>query len=142
MKRALILTVLLSGCSTMATSQDYKSNGEEVFDVIFKSINLPLKDEPLCNVISTTRKSESLSLGQHLATNLSVSYESKNTVEIKSACAPSKFETKSKEILDVLDCKIEILEKSKKGEFISSSMIAFSTDLNKTRVLPGSVRCF
>ena len=41
-----------------------------------------------------------------------------------------------------LDCKIEILEKSKKGEFISGSMIAFVTDLNKTWVLPGSVRCF
>ena len=142
MKLAIALMVLLSGCSTIASSQDSPSNGEAVFDAVLKSSNLPLKDEPLCNVVSTTRKNESITLGQQLATNLSVSYESKNTVEIKTSCAPSKFETKDKAILDVLDCKIEVLEKSKKGEFISSSMIAFATDLNKTRVLAGSVRCF
>lgn len=142
MKLAIALTVLLAGCSTIASSQNLPSDGEAVFDAVLKSSNLPLNDEPLCNGVSTAQENESLTLGQQLATNLSVSYESKNTAEIRTSCAPSKFETKDKAILDVLDCKIEVLEKSKKGEFISSSMIAFATDLNKTRVLAGSVRCF
>ena len=142
MKLAIALTVILSGSSAMAACELCKPNGEEVFDILFNSIHLPLDKEPLCNMKSITRGGGSINLGQYLATTLSLSYATKNKVEIKSACGRSKHEADSQEIVEVWDCKVEIFETSQEGEFVSSAMIAFAVDLNKTNILAGSLRCF
>lgn len=142
MKPCLFVIILLFGCSTVTVTSAEKPSGEEIFDLILMNSSLPLQNEPLCNVESFTRKSESLTLGKHFSTNLSVSYESDNQISIKSSCSRSKHDFSKTDVIHVWDCKIEILETSKNGAFISSSMIAFASDLEKSKIIGGSIRCF
>jgi len=132
----------LVGCSSVTVTSAEKPTGEEIFDLISKSSAISLKNEPLCNVKSFTRKNENLTLGEHFSTNLSVSYENDNKVKIKSSCSLSKHDLSEIEVIDVWDCKFEVLESSLSGEFISSSIIAFAINLGKSKIIPGSIRCF
>lgn len=141
MKPALLLLVCLSGCTNTAPADTQKPDGEQVFDVLFKSLDLPLDKEPMCNLQSTTRSDESITLGQHLATIMSLTYESDAIVTVSSSCAQSKHEDKNGGVIDIWDCKLEIMENSQDGQSISSSMIAFSTPLDKISVITGSLRC-
>jgi hypothetical protein len=100
-----------------------------------------MKSEPSCDGASDSRKKLHVTLGEVLSTNLSASYDSNNVTTIKSYCNPSKFEDGNK-VLDVWDCSIEVLENDKNGDFISSSIITFSSNLEITQILPGSIRCF
>lgn len=142
MRRYIIFSLLIAGCSTATVTSAEKPTGEEALDLLLMSSSLSLKHEPLCEQESITRKSESLTLGQHLATNLSVSYKTINEVKVKSSCLKSKHDLSDSQTIDVWDCKFEVLESDKNGNFISSSMIAFSADIEKTKVIPGSIRCF
>ena len=142
MKPRFLFIILLVGCSSITVTSAEKPSGEEIFDLVLKSSSLPLQNEPLCNAKSFTRKSENLTLGEHLSTNLSVSYESDNQVGIKSSCERSKHDLSETDVIEVWDCKLEILETSKNGAFISSSMIAFASDIEKSKIISGSVRCF
>ena len=137
----MLVVIFLTGCSTIAVGNTAKPSGEEIFDILFANLHLPIDNEPLCNMKSTTREHESITLGQHLATIFSVSYASDSIITIKSSCGRSKHESKNKEVIDIWDCDIEVLENNRDGEFISSAMIAFSTPLDKTELLPGSLRC-
>lgn len=138
----MALTLVLSGCSAMAAFDSLpKPTGEEVFDILLANSDLPLDGEPLCEILSATRKDTPITLGQHLATVLSVSYENPNTVQVKTSCTTTKHEDESHGVIDAWDCQLEVLEEDTKGEFISSSMIAFSTGKAKNRLLPGSLRC-
>lgn len=137
------LTLALSGCSAMAALDSLpKPTGEEVFDILFANSDLSLDGEPLCEMQSATKEKTPISLGQHLATVLSVSYENPNTVQINTSCTATQYEDESHGVMDAWDCQVEVLEEDTKGQFISSSMIAFSTGLAKKQLLPGSLRCF
>lgn len=142
MKIIFALAIALQGCAVFAYEPVKPPGGEAVFDILLKNSNLPLKYEPLCNMSSATRGSDDITLGEHLATILSVSYESNNTVALKSSCELSKFEEKTGKAIDAWDCKLEMLETNKAGEFISSAMVAFSISLDKTTMIHGSLRCF
>ncbi len=142
MKPSLFFIILLVGCSSVTLTSAEKPSGEEIFDLVLRNSSLPLQNEPLCDVKSFTRKGENLTLGEHFSTNLSVSYESNNQVSIISSCSRSKHDLSETDVIEVWDCKLEILETSKKGTFISSSMIAFSSDLEKSKIIEGSIRCF
>lgn len=142
MKLSLIFILLLAGCSSLTVTSAEKPSGEEVLDLVLKNSSLPLENEALCEVKSFSRNGENLTFGEHLATNLSVSYESDNVVRIKSSCSRSKHDLGKTDVIEVWDCKLEILESSESGAFISSSMIAFATDLDKSKIIAGSIRCF
>lgn len=142
MKILLAFAIALQGCAVFAGEPVKPPSGEIVFDILLKNSNLPLKNEPLCNMSSATRNSNGITLGEHLATIFSVSYESNNTVALKSSCELSKVEEKTGKVIDAWDCKLEMLETNKAGEFISSAMVAFSISLDKTRMIYGSLRCF
>lgn len=141
MSKPVFLVLLLTGCSAVTSSDKTAPTGEQVFDLLFNHLDRQLDKEPFCNMASATRAGTTLTLGQHLATVLSISHESKNAVTLQSSCAPSKHETESENVIDTWDCKIEVLEKNRENEFISSAMIAFSTTLDKTMMVKGSLRC-
>ena len=141
MKRAVVLIVLLSACSKTVPADAPKPDGQRVFDILFSSIELALSEEPLCDMVSASRKNAAITLGQHLATILSPSYESESVVTIKSSCMPSKHEYEDGGIVDVWDCQLEVLENSQDGDSISSSMILFSTLMDDSEIIKGSLRC-
>lgn len=147
MNKRIFLVLLLAGCSAVASNEKTASDktapsGEQVFDILFSNLDRRLDQEPLCDVKSATREGKTMTLGEHVATVLSLSHESKNSVTLESSCNPSKHEAESGRIIDIWDCKIEVLEKNTESDFISSSMIAFSTTLDKAVMVKGSLRCF
>ncbi len=141
MKYVIILFVIFSTSSVIASEVPKSPSGEEVFDALFNGLGVTLGEEPLCNMESITRKNPKITLGQHLSTILAVSYESKNISTMKSSCQLSKFEGKDGKVLDIWDCKIHINESNENKEFISSSTIAFNMTLDKTKLIKGSLRC-
>ncbi|HEY5603111.1 MAG TPA: hypothetical protein VIM41_08395 [Gammaproteobacteria bacterium] len=141
MKKLLTFIILLHGCSVFAVDNPQPPSGEAVFDILLNNSNRPLSKEPLCNMKSGTRKNVDVTLGQHLATLLSVSYETKNIVSLTSSCALSKHDN-SGVIVDAWDCKLEMNETNASGEFISSAMVAFTLSVDKSKFINGSLRCF
>lgn len=139
MRPLLALVVWFACCSCLASDAARAPTGEEVFDLIFKNSNVSLRTEPLCNLKSTTRPGQ-LTLGGHLATVLATSYGTRNTVNLKSECVASKYEAPDGSAKDGWECRIEMLE-TKKSEFISSASIAFAVSLDRTKLIPGSLRC-
>ncbi len=142
MKLFLLALLALSGCSSTAFSDNRKPTGEDVFDILLKNAELSLSTEPLCDISSATRKKMHITLGEHLATVLSVSHETANKVTMSSSCDKTKFEDDAGSLIDVWDCKVEVHEANPQGQFISSSMIAFSAELEDHNLVRGSVRCF
>ncbi|MGD8886430.1 MAG: hypothetical protein PVF34_12470 [Gammaproteobacteria bacterium] len=140
MKKMLIFILMLNGCAARAAENDRPPNGEELFDILFSNTGLSLKGEPRCNVKSMTRENTDITLGQHLATIMSLSHESDNRVTLASACSLSKDDSSGK-VVDVWDCKLEMNESDKAGTFISSAMVAFYLSLDKTKLINGSIRC-
>lgn len=144
MKNAGILwTALIAGSACASASETMTPPAaEQVFQILLQNIALPLDGEPNCQQTSAARPGQSLTLGQHFATNLSVSYATDHNVTLLSSCLESKMELGDGKLQPVWDCKIEILEQDSKGEFISSSMIAFYLTTDGTALLPGTLRCF
>lgn len=141
MNKLAFLALLLAGCSAVALNDKTVPSGEQVFDLLFSHLDRRLDQEPLCDMKSATREGKTLTLGQHVATVLSLSHGNKNAVILQSSCDPSKHEAESGRVVDTWDCKIETLEKNSENEFVSSSTIAFSTPLDKTVIIKGSLRC-
>lgn len=133
MKRLLILTVIISSCSSYASKNVSSPTGEEVFNVLFKSSNFDLKEEPLCSADYT--------IAEYMSLILSTSYNNKNTSKITSSCSLSKFDSSDNTVLGVWDCNVQVNETNQEFGFISSASIKFSMSLNKTRLLKGSIRC-
>ena len=131
----------LIGCAIAAPGMGEKPTGEELFDLLISNANLSLKDEPGCDAASPSRNRSHITLGELLSTNLSASYDEGNVTQIRSYCEPSKFDVSDKKTIDVWDCSVDILENDKKGEFVSSTEIRFSTDLSKSKIISGSFRC-
>lgn len=141
MIRIIPFIFLFYGCSTLATDAT-APDGEQVFRLLLGSGNIRLQDEPLCNVVSLTRKNGETLLLDHLATVLSTSYGSKNVNTFASSCSKSRHETSDGEVVEIWDCNLQINETSPEGEFISSSMVAFGVAIDKSAILPGTLRCF
>lgn len=142
MKDKLLIALLVAGGACASTSTVTPPPAEQVFGVFMQNMALPLSSEPDCQQASAANPTQSLTLGQHFATNLSVSYASDNNVSVKSSCAASKFEQENGQLQPVWDCKIELQEQDAQGEFISSSMTAFYLTADSKTLLPGSLRCF
>lgn len=141
MNKFFALIFFLSGCSAMALDKPSPLTGEEFYEILFKNMDIPLANEPYCDVVSVSRGAAGITLGQHVATILSVSYQAKNTVKLGASCEQSKYE-ETGGVVDVWECKFEMNEENVKGEFISSAMVAFSVSLDKARYIQGSLRCF
>jgi len=141
MIRVIPFIFLFYGCSTLATDGS-PPDGEEVFRLLLSNANISLKNEPLCNMTSVTKINGEMLLVDHLATVLSTSYLSKNTNTFASSCSKSKHETKDGKIIEIWDCNLQIKESSPDDEFISSSMVAFGISIDKSKFLPGTLRCF
>ena len=139
--RILILIIpLLYSCASIAVDRTPPS-GEIIFDILLSIRDIKLNDEPLCRMVSTTRSTDSLTLGNHLSKILSTSYNSSTINTIKTSCALSKHEISNK-IIDIWDCQLQIMETSEAGEFISSSMVAFGINAKSLIYQPGTLRCF
>jgi hypothetical protein len=141
MNKFLALIFFLTGCSAMALDNPSPPTGEEFYELLLNNANIPLSKEPNCDVISVSRGAAEITLGQHVATILSVSYQTKNTVKLGASCEQSKHDAIGGAI-DVWDCKWEMNEENAKGEFISSAIVAFSVSLDKAKFIQGSLRCF
>lgn len=141
MIRIVPFIFLFYGCSILATDVA-APDGEQVFRLLLGSGHIKLKDEPLCNVISISKKNGEPLLRDHLATVLSTSYDSKNVNSFTSSCARSRHETNDGQIVQIWDCNLQVNETSSDGEFISSSMVAFGISLDKSEILAGTLRCF
>ena len=142
MKYLIILVVFTMSCSSYASKSATPPTGEEVYDALFRSLNLNLDKEPLCEMTSVSRGKTSISLGDHLATIFSTAHASKNTTTIKSSCSLSKFEDSKGNVTDAWDCSLQVNETNNKHEFISSSTVAFNITLDKKILIPGNLRCF
>lgn len=140
MKIIFLVLPLLFSCSTVAEDKSIP-NGEVFYDVLFSIQELILSNEPLCNLTSVTRKNTKITLGNHLSTVLSTSYNTNTKNSISSSCSLSKHENKNKVIVDIWDCKLEVSEKNTKGDFISASMIAFGINTKSMKYQPGTLRC-
>jgi len=140
MKILIIVIPLLYSCASIAVDKT-PPQGEMIYDILLSIRDVRLNNEPLCRVVSTTRNAENLTFGNHLSTIFSTSYNSSTINTIKSSCALSKHEESNK-ITDIWDCKFEIAESSKEGEFISSSMVAFGVNAKSLNYQPGTLRCF
>ncbi len=138
----LIWVAILAGSACAAPAAKTPPAAEQVWQLFIQNMALPLSAEPNCQQVSAADPAQSLTLGQHFATNLSVSYTTEHTVSFSSSCAASKMELDDDQLQAIWDCKIEILEQDKQGEFISSSMTAFYLNMDGTALLPGSLRCF
>ena len=136
-----IVIFLLVGCAVAAPGAKDKPTGEEVFDLLLSSAQLSLKDEPGCDSSSPSRGKAHITLGELLSTNFSASYDKDNVTKIRSYCEPSKFDVSDKKTIDVWDCSVDVMENNKEGEFVSSTEIRFSIDMNKSRIIQGSIRC-
>lgn len=141
MKSLIVILTLLTGCSAIAADTSKPPTGEEVFDAIFSSTKIDLSQEPLCNTGSATRNKNTITLGEHISTILSLSYENENLVSIKSSCELSKTEPSKGKIVDAWDCKLQINESNTDGEFISSATIAFDLSIDKEAILKKTLRC-
>jgi len=141
MKILLLVVSFLYGCSTVAGNKTPLS-GELFYDVLLSMRDIKLSKEPLCNLSSVTRNTSELTFGNHLSTILSTTYSTNTSNKISSSCSISKFEKENKVIIDIWDCKLEIKEISNKGDFISSSMIAFGINAEKLEYQTGTLRCF
>lgn len=142
MKNPALLALLFTACACAGPAAVTPPQAEQVFGVFMQNMALPLSNEPNCQQTSAANPAQSLTLGQHFATNLSVSYASDNNVSVKSSCTASKFEQENGQLQPVWDCKIELQEQDAQGEFISSSMTAFYLTADSKTLLPGSLRCF
>lgn len=140
MRRCFAIGAIALACSSSALADPRPPTGEEVFDLLLRSASLPLRKEPLCSVKSA-KWGDSITLGQQLATILSVSHQSPNRVSLKSSCEPSKNEQPGKPPSDAWDCKVEMLESSESGEFISSALVAFLVSQDRSTLIAGSLRC-
>ncbi|WP_213998514.1 hypothetical protein [Arsukibacterium sp.] len=138
----LICIALLTGSACAAQADKVPPSAEQVWQLFLQNMTLPLSAEPNCQQVSATKPTERMTLGQHFATNLSVSFATEHNVSFSSSCEASKMELGDGQLQPVWDCKIEILEQDAQGEFISSSMTAFYLDMDATALLPGSLRCF
>ena len=116
--------------------------GEQVLDALFANTALNLAKEPDCKQFSASRNTDQVTLGEHLATILSVSYQSKNKVSVATHCAASKYEAKPGQVIDVWDCALEMKETNPTGNFISSAMVSFYLTKDKHYLIPGGIRCF
>jgi len=141
MTKIIPFVFLFYGCSTLATDGS-PPDGEVVFRLLLNSGYISLKNEPLCNVTSLAKKNEETLLVDHLATVFSTSYLSKNINTFASSCSKSKHETKDGKIIEIWDCNLQIKETSPDDEFVSSSMVAFGISIDKSKFLPGTLRCF
>ena len=141
MKILFFLLPILYSCSTEAGNK-IPPSGELFYDILLSMSDIKLSEEPLCNLSSVTRKTNHLTFVNHLSTILSTSYTTNTTNTISSSCTISKHEKKNKVIIDIWDCKLEIKETSNKGDFISSSMIAFGINPKKMEYQAGTLRCF
>ncbi|WP_152663135.1 hypothetical protein [Arsukibacterium ikkense] len=138
----LIWVALVTGSACAAPVAEAPPAAEQVWQLFLQNMALPLSAEPNCQQVSAANPTQSLTLGQHFATNLSVSFATENSVSFSSSCTASKMELSDGKLQPVWDCKIEILEQDAQAEFISSSMTAFYLNANGTALLPGSLRCF
>lgn len=141
MKILFFILPLLYSCSTVAGNKPPPS-GELFYDVLLSIRDIKLSKEPLCNITSVTRSTSDLTFGNHLSTILSTSYATNTINTISSSCSASKYEKKNKTTIDIWDCKLEIKETSNKGDFISSSMVAFGINAENMEYQTGTLRCF
>jgi hypothetical protein len=142
LSRILAICLLALSCSSSASADSRPPTGEEVFDLLFANVSLPLGKEPLCTPTSATRGTSEINLGQHLATILSVAHQASNKVSLRSSCEPSKAEGPGGSTEDVWDCRLEMLEATESGEHVSSAMVAFHVSQDRSKLLAGSLRCF
>jgi len=140
MKRIFLVLFLLQGCAAIAGTKP--PTGEQVLDELFKNTSLALSQEPDCKQFSATRNTSEVTLGQHLATILSVSYQSNNIVSLSSSCSDSKYEASNAKLIDVWDCKFEMKESNPGGEFISSALVSFYLSKDTLSLIKGGIRCF
>lgn len=141
MKALLFVLPLLYSCSTIANNKAPPS-GELFYDVLLNMRDIKLSNEPLCDLTSVFRNTSDLTFGNYLSTILSTSYKTNSTNTIYSSCSISKFEKKNKMLITIWDCKLEIKETSSKGDFISSSIIAFGINTENMKYQSGTLRCF
>ena len=139
-KKIIMAILLLQGCAAVADTG--APTGEQVLDALFTNTTLNLAKEPDCKQFSAARNTDQVTLGEHLATILSVSYQSKNKVSVTTHCSASKYEAKPGKINDVWDCALEMKETNPTGEFISSAMVSFYLTKDTHRLIPGGLRCF
>jgi hypothetical protein len=142
MIKLIIVLFLLHGCATYAGDNNLPPSGEELFDALLKNGGIKLSSQPLCNEKSVSRDLQDVTLAQHLATILSLSYDTKNTVSLKSSCSKSKYQASAEIIEHVWDCKLEMMEVNADGTFVSSAMLAVNLSLEKKEMISGSLRCF
>lgn len=143
MKQFALVALLLTGCSCISHSGSSPTppSGGAVFASLLTNMNYSLKNEALCQVTSASQPNTPLTLGQHLATAFSLSYQSTNSLTISSQCNLSKYETENGQVKDMWDCSLNLVENNPKNEFISNSNIAFGLDLKTLSLIPNTIRC-
>ncbi|WNO09483.1 hypothetical protein [Teredinibacter sp. KSP-S5-2] len=143
MKQLALVALLLTGCSCISHSGSSPTppSGEAVFASLLANMSYSLKDEPLCQVTSASQPDMALTLGQHLATAFSLSYQSTNSLSVSSQCNLSKYETKNGQVKDMWDCSLNLVEHTPAKEFVSNSNIAFGLDLKTLSLIPNTIRC-
>lgn len=135
MRVVFVLVILLSGCASYAA----QPQGNDVIRLLFENAELSLSSEPLCSMVDA--QGQTLKFKEYLSQVLSVAYENTHQVSIKTFCSESKQELDNHKIIDIWDCRLEVLESNSNGDFISSSNIAMGVSKQTMQFIPGSLRC-
>lgn len=141
MKRLLVMVLMVCGCSAQAVDHSTAPSGEAMFDALLNASQVVLNSEPLCDMKSATRPTAQITLGQHLATVLSMSYGNTNATQIASSCGKSFHAGQDGKPLGIWDCKMELMEVDANGKFVSAAMIAFGLSMDRHTLIPGTLRC-
>jgi len=148
MKIFLCLIFIVTSYAACATEQDIysennakKLSGIDLFGILIKHSDYPLKDEPLCLPPETVIDQENYTLADQLSLLLATGHYKDTSAKLESMCTAGKFEQSSGELVDVWDCQITIVETNANDEFVSSSTIALAISNSQKQMMSGSLRC-
>ena len=147
MKFFLWLILTASSCAVVASQQDTQHSqsnskelsGEELFSIVLKNSDHPLKNEPLCQ--PPPFDIETYTLADKLTLLLAQGHYRDSYAELNSSCVITKFEQPSGDLVDVWDCKITVVKIDEDIEFFSSGTIVLSISISEKKMLEGSLRC-
>lgn len=148
MKIFLCLIFIVTSCAAYSTEQDIysdnnakKLSGVDLFDILLKNLNHPLKNEPLCQPPETVTDQKNYTLADQLSLLLATGHYKDTSAKLESICTAGTFEQPSGGLVDVWDCQITIVETHANDEFVSSSTIAVAISNSQKQMMAGSLRC-
>lgn len=113
-------------------------SGIHVIQILLENQSLPLMGTGCRSDLPNDKRT----LQHRLALTLGYAIDNKrNHAVLSGGCQAEKIELRSGAIINAWHCKLAVVEKSEKNEFISSSNIHFGVKKDTWEFIPESLRC-